>query len=115
MPTKVADAIPLYLEALVGRGLKPGTVGRHQTALVGANRYKGVTSFLDAAVALKGPNVTMGQLDHTVFARYMASTNGGQGNRNNRLEAGRQFLAWAERAKMLRPGLNAEDILDGYK
>ena len=45
----------------------------------------------------------------------MASTNGGQGNRNNRLEAGRQFLAWAERAKMLRPGLDAEDILDGYK
>jgi integrase len=113
MATKVADAIPLFLESLTGRGLTPGTLRRHTSALLGVPKSK--TSLLAAAEAVKGPSVTMGQVDHLVVARYLAATTGGQGNRNNRLESARQFIGWADQARLLRPGIRAENILVGYK
>src|SRR5579859_1395533 len=114
MATTIADAIPLFLESMEGRGLSEGTLKRHHGALVGGTGRRTSASFLESAQSLKGPGVTLGQVDHQVVARYMSSTTGAQGNRNNRLESVRLFLKWAERGRLLRPGLRAEDILDGY-
>jgi integrase len=114
MAIKVADAIPLFLESLEARGLSEGTIKRHHSALSGQDTIA-PRSFLAAAMTLKGPNPTMGQLDQVVVARFLALTGGEQGNRNNRLDAVRQFFTWAESCKMLRPGLRADDVFNGYK
>lgn len=109
MPLTIAEAVPQFLETLRGRGLEESTIRRHHSALSGRG------GFLGACQSLKGGCPTMGQIDHQCVSRYLAGITGVQGTRNNKLESIRQFLAWAEKRKMLRAGFLAEDLLDGAK
>lgn len=106
MVLKVADAIPEFLDYQAGRGLSPGTVRRHGVA---------ATAFAVACQKVKGPNATMGQVDHSCVARFFGDMPGGQGYRNNNLETLKAFLNWAEKWGLLRRNFTAAQLLDGYK
>jgi hypothetical protein len=105
----IADAIPQFLETLRGRGLRESTIKRHRGALSGRG------GFHAACQSLKGASPTTGQIDHQCVSRYLSTIEGVQGTRNNKLESIRQFLNWAEKRRLLRPGFTAEDLLDGAK
>lgn len=106
MVLKVTDALPQFTEYMVGLGLAEGTVGRH---------VKAARVFAAASQQVKGPGVTMGQLDHECVSRFFTSLSGGMGHRNNALETVRLFLGWAEKRRLLRPGFTVTELLDGYK
>jgi integrase len=106
MVLKVADAVPVFLDYQAGRGLSAGTVKRHGVA---------ARAFLAACQDVKGPGVTMGQVDHECVARFFAGLSGGQGYRNNCLETLKGFLVWAEKWGYLRPGFTSLKLLEGYK
>lgn len=109
MALTVTDAVPQFLETLQGRGLRESTIKRHRAALSGRG------GFLATCQSLKGASPTMGQIDHQCVSRYLSTIEGVQGTRNNKLESVRQFLRWAEKRRLLRPGFTAEDLLDGAK
>src|SRR5579859_495253 len=106
MVLKVTDAIPEFLEYQAGRGLAPGTVRRHGVAARG---------FAAACQKVKGPQATMGQVDHACVARFFSDLPGEQGYRHNCLETVKAFLGWAEKWGYLRPNFTAAKLLDGYK
>ena len=106
MPVKVTDALPQFVEYLESRGLAKGTVRRH---FVAAN------VFVRVCQQVKGPNATMGQVDHECVTRFFAQLGGAQGSRNNSLETVKAFLNWAEKWGYLRPGFTAAKLLEGYK
>jgi integrase len=107
MPTLVRTAISQYAEVLAGQGLKQPYVDRILYTL------QGRAGLLAACQKTKGPNVTMGQVDDHCVSVFFQSHTGGNGSRNNKLVHVRKFLVWAERKKMLRPGVCVEDILAG--
>lgn len=106
MLLKVTDALPAFGQYMAGRGLAAGTVKRHMVCARG---------FAAACQQVKGPSVTMGQVDHECVARYFNQLPGEQGYRNNALETVRNFLNWAEKWGYLRPGFTAARLLEGYK
>lgn len=106
MPVKIADAVAPFLDYTLGRGLAPGTVKRHGTA---------ISRFARVCQQVKGPQATMGQVDHQCVASFFSDLGGGQGHRNNALDSLKRFLSWAENWGYLRPGFTAAKLLEGYK
>lgn len=109
MVLKVAAAAAQFADFMAGQGLAPATVRRQ----LGSIRGRG--GFVESSQKLKGPGVTMGQLDHQCVASYFAAHTGVVGSRNQKLIAVRKFLEWAEMRKLLRPGFTAKDLLTGQK
>lgn len=106
MQLRITGALPQFREYLTGRGLAAGTIDRHMSA---------AQAFARACQSVKGPGVTMGQIDPQCVSRFFAAHKGGQGSRNNKIESLRHFLSWAEKNRYLRPGFTAGELLDGYK
>jgi integrase len=106
MVLRIYDAVPEFLAYTAARGLSEGTVRRHSVA---------AAAFAAACRKVKGPNATMGQVDHQCIVRFFQDMPGEQGYRNNNLETLRRFLEWAERFGYLRPGLTAARLLEGYR
>lgn len=109
MVVTVRDATAKFADHLAGLTLAEGTVRRYDGSM------RGQFGFLAACQKVKGPNVTMGQVDHECVTTYFRLHPGAAGSRNNKLAALRKFLNWAEEGKMLRPGFTAAGLLNGQK
>jgi integrase len=108
MVVTVQQAVGDFMDFMAGRGLAAGTIARQRGSLEGRN------GFIQACRKTKGPNPTMGQVDFRCVTEYFKAHQGGNGSRNNKLVVLRKFLGWAEGRRLLRPGLTAAALLDGY-
>jgi integrase len=109
MVISIRDAAKQFGEHLAGQGLAETTIRRQLCCITGR------TGFIAACQKVKGPNPTMGQIDHSCVTAYFGAHTGTNGSRNNKLLAVRKFLQWAEKRRILRPGFTADDLLDGQK
>lgn len=110
MPTYVADTVEPFRAFMTGRGMSPGTIERHLSAVAGER-----AGFIPTVQKIKGPRPTVGQIDNECVDRHLAAHTGGSGSRANKIESLRLYLRWAENRGLLRPGFTADKLLEGYK
>lgn len=110
MPTYITDTIEPFTAYITGRGMAPGTVERHLSAVYGPR-----IGFLRTVQKVKGSRPTMGQIDNGCVDQFFAAHTHSAGYRTNKIESLRLFLRWAENRGLLRSGLTADKLLEGYK